>query len=1441
VWGQPRPPRETRLTSPGSWGHRDAGPASLRRLRGFLAQRSGASERWWCGAVLVLGYVALCGTGACGPPSPQDGPGTWSRAPLLRLRGGADAARSASAVAKAHEEAANRDKGGGWSPAARRRHRDESPVVSDVTSSHAPSCALGDGEDPACAARGRQRNARQGARQAAQQSPGQSEHRLLCSSATDSPHSLRGLDSRKVYLPWVLEGPRAEFSRSPSPVARPGSDRHLSSPAQTLKPTPFGAPESFAGRKRMDEIFKPTPFSTWANDAVRIRMVRSAADVDDPVRQFQPLFTHQVFGYKEEIVGFENPVVEIVYAANTLRPCISLRASQEVCASQMKDLGLNRTDVLECIRMHAPSDYAASIQDVLDEAADPGNGPFGTLLASYTQEARTDARAPAPCEQATEPRQHDSGGHSSSEFRVYATDVTSKEAEVVLRRVQSLAIWLIERASYIAPDQNWQLLTLYQHQDTRLPRNQSAHAQECDVKMREGGGSCSELVGFVTLYRDYKLNKRSTTTSSSSATNTHAPLSRSSSAGAMEEDDTGEVEDGGWAREGETEDGKEDKFRLRISQFVIMPPFQRRGHGQELLRAIYSLARSMPQCEEVCVENPSPGFCKLRDKTDARVLQELGFFHDLQADAPDWNALKDALKWSRTQLRHLHSSVVRKVARWLEVRAGGHSSSLLPSGVEHHQPSLCTVDGQTYYAGDFAMVRGAGNQILLAHLRGINPATKLLRVGWIYRWKDVATSAMMQSSRRWRSLLLAASRKKWRGLQEQAEVFFVFHEDFIHHQSLVEKCSVRFMCPETSPSAAQDELINQLAQQRNVFLCRFVYDPAKERVLSLSNRLIKTRYRRVLDTLFKEQQVRLHEGQARRSVSAEARRSISSDARTDAEPSEGGVSASGGGWMPAIAGSGDGSAGGWQMAAYDLSSVAYSDSPSASGSSQCSELVPYSPLGAGFERKEKQYVISTGYQRAASRSVSAVSAASALSAHGLVNWSHLRIRQVLCACACACARAVAYTRRRNGLGRLRQHFAEALCCEGRMPCLLIPDCPLKFFLQVSPAQRVSFLKRLHLVCVCVQLETQVRRKVCMRRGGTTPKLLANGPAGTRSPKKAQVKSASQQVKSASRRPGAKPDPPCMLPQPLVELLMPALPARTSSCTSLVQMAEHESEAVSRLLRGLQSKEVDKVLEALVLLADGLTACLEDLGDFFPSNVPKQQAQAQAPLEAHAASLDFSAASASGRAVGQHKGTWLADAMAWLRGMSPADREAGMQRPQAQAQAAAMQPAHVQAISAPPGQSALDLEQAPGTPVGHGARGEKVRGGTGVVGEEEEGLNRQVGLSLERSLLLQCKRLQAQLSKRMEARIFLTPVDPARDECPDYLHLIASPMDLGTVAARLAAGHYQTRSAVGAHLWFAGAFVPPVVPCGCVPYSGAALSWQQRLGSDAAHGGGLGCL
>jgi hypothetical protein len=221
------------------------------------------------------------------------------------------------------------------------------------------------------------------------------------------------------------------------------------------------------------------------------------------------------------------------------------------------------------------------------------------------------------------------------------------------------------------------------------------------------------------------------------------------------------------------------------------------------------------------VENPSAGFKKLRDKTDARVMYELGYFEHLQCDTPDWHALNCALKFSRTQLRHLHSSVVRRVVKSLHLlqtsaasanggHGGAHGGSVVPD-----DGTLCEVEGVTYCAGDFAIVRGADKKQLIAQLLGINPATKMLRVRWIYRWHDLAPTAISQASSKWRHLLTGGVRKKTqKALQVKGEVFFVFHEDFIHHQALTDKCSVRFMCPEGSAAAAEQMLRSAAAAEQ---------------------------------------------------------------------------------------------------------------------------------------------------------------------------------------------------------------------------------------------------------------------------------------------------------------------------------------------------------------------------------------------------------------------------------------------------------------------------------------------------------------------------------------------------------------------------------------------------------------------------------------------------
>ena len=360
-------------------------------------------------------------------------------------------------------------------------------------------------------------------------------------------------------------------------------------------------------------------------------------------------------------------------------------------------------------------------------------------------------------------------------------------------------------------------------------------------------------------------------------------------------------------------------------------------------------------------------------------------------------------------------------------------------------------------------------------------------------------------------------------------------------------------------------------------------------------------------------------------------------------------------------------------------------------------------------------------------------------------------------------------------------------------------------------------------------DAQVRRKVCMRtvRRAATPKLLGIGPAATRSPKKARTPAETKLVKNDRSRAAATACAPCMLPRPLVELLAAASPP-PSSPTSSVKIGGDlslRSLPVPALLSGIKAQEVHKLLEALVKMADRLAACLDDVR----ATVLKQahqlepQPQPQLEQEAHTPAAGSSARCTNAPAEGQHARTWLAHAMAWLRGLQPADtlaHRAPQTKPAQDEQDEQVLLGHQPPPPPPP------------TQVECAEVSEAVRDVGGAAGEEEEGMTAHVSQALESALLLECKSLQARLSKRVDAAIFLTPVDPERDQCPDYLNLIAHPMDLGTVAARLAAGHYHTRSGIGAHLWFAGALRPALarVPCCCRRVSPMSLRQAAQGGS-----------
>ncbi|TCD60783.1 histone acetyltransferase 1 [Steccherinum ochraceum] len=63
-----------------------------------------------------------------------------------------------------------------------------------------------------------------------------------------------------------------------------------------------------------------------------------------------------------------------------------------------------------------------------------------------------------------------------------------------------------------------------------------------------------------------------------------------------------------------------EKTRMRLSQFVILPPYQQEGHGSALYASIYQYIVSEPTIAELTVEDPAEPFEDLRDRNDLKML-----------------------------------------------------------------------------------------------------------------------------------------------------------------------------------------------------------------------------------------------------------------------------------------------------------------------------------------------------------------------------------------------------------------------------------------------------------------------------------------------------------------------------------------------------------------------------------------------------------------------------------------------------------------------------------------------------------------------------------------------------------------------------------------------------------------------------------------------------
>lgn len=111
------------------------------------------------------------------------------------------------------------------------------------------------------------------------------------------------------------------------------------------------------------------------------------------------------------------------------------------------------------------------------------------------------------------------------------------------------------------------------------------------------------------------------------------------------------------------------RTRLRLSQFLILPPFQKQRHGAELYNTVFDRMLADPDVCELTIEDPSEAFDGLRDACDlARLSKEEG----LQQAIAD-GRLRPPIEraWS-DRARAEHKMAPRQWSRMLEILALKH-------------------------------------------------------------------------------------------------------------------------------------------------------------------------------------------------------------------------------------------------------------------------------------------------------------------------------------------------------------------------------------------------------------------------------------------------------------------------------------------------------------------------------------------------------------------------------------------------------------------------------------------------------------------------------------------------------------------------------------------------------------------------------------------------
>ncbi|KAL2850604.1 acyl-CoA N-acyltransferase [Aspergillus pseudoustus] len=184
-------------------------------------------------------------------------------------------------------------------------------------------------------------------------------------------------------------------------------------------------------------------------------------------------------------------------------------------------------------------------------------------------------------------------------YEIWAASLADPQVQQLLNRFQIMVSFLIEAGTPLTTDdpdwtlERWTVYFVYEKVQSPTPT-----------------GAQYSIVGYATTYRwwFYKTS------------NSEKPAPKDTPFPAPELVRPGEL-----------------PARLRIAQFLIIPPHQGTGHGINLYNTIHTACFNDPTIVELTVEDPNESFDVLRDSADYHILRSEFLKHNLNINPDPWS------------------------------------------------------------------------------------------------------------------------------------------------------------------------------------------------------------------------------------------------------------------------------------------------------------------------------------------------------------------------------------------------------------------------------------------------------------------------------------------------------------------------------------------------------------------------------------------------------------------------------------------------------------------------------------------------------------------------------------------------------------------------------------------------------------------------------------